>query len=405
MVYEVRLSDAAARVRPSVTLSLGARVSALKAKGERVFALNAGEPDFDTPQWVKEAGKKAIDAGKTKYTPVGGIPELKAAIAEKFKRDNGLEYSSKEIIASAGAKQCLYHAVGALIGPGDELIVPAPYWVSYADMAAIAGGRTVPFATLEERGFALDAGALEKAVTKRTRVLLLNSPNNPTGAVYEKEALEEVADIALRHNLFVISDEVYECLNFTGKPHVSIAAFPGMKERTLVVNAVSKSHSMTGWRLGYAAGPERLIAAMTNLQGACTSNPSSVSQWAALAALNGPAGELEEMRKVFDARRLLMMRELRGVPGTTFAEPKGAFYVFLNISGLLGATWRGRPLGDAARLAEYLLEEWRVAVVPGNDFGSPRHVRLSYATSEKNIVDGVAQLRAAAESLVGKGGA
>ncbi|MEM4390213.1 MAG: pyridoxal phosphate-dependent aminotransferase [Candidatus Micrarchaeia archaeon] len=404
MAYEVRLSDAASSVKPSVTLSLGAKVNALRARGERVFALNAGEPDFDTPQWVKEAGKKAIDAGKTKYTPVGGIPELKAAIAEKFRRDNGLEYSQKEIIASAGAKQCLYHAVGALIGPGEEMVVPAPYWVSYADMATVAGGRVVPCPTVEEEGFALDVEALEHAITPRTRVILLNSPNNPTGAVYEKKVLEQVAEIALKHDLFVISDEVYELLNFTGKPHASIAALAGMKERTLVVNAVSKTYSMTGWRLGYAAGPEKLIAAMTNLQGACTSNPSSISQWAALAALNGPREELEKMKEKFDARRKLMVRELRGIPGTSFAEPQGAFYIFLNIAGLLGAEWEGKPIGDAVRFSEYLLEEWHVAVVPGNDFGSPNHVRLSYATSEQNIKDGVAQLRAAAESLIGKGG-
>jgi len=400
----MRLSKRVLAINDSPTLALGARVKELVKSGRDIIALNAGEPDFDTPRRIKKAAVGALKAGQTKYTPVGGTPELKKAIAEKFERENGLRYAPEEIVAGAGAKQCLFNAFLALLEEGDDILIPSPYWASYADMAALAGARVVPVKCAEGDGFALSAEEVGKAVTPKTKLILLNTPNNPTGAVYDEEELEGVARIARERDIFIIADEIYEHLVYGRARHVSVAGFDGMKERTLVVNGVSKTYSMTGWRLGYAAGPKELIKAMVRLQSQSTSNPSSISQAAAVEALGGPRSELDRMRREFNRRRKLLLGLLGKIPGVRCAEPRGAFYAFPNISAFLGAEWKGGPLGDAGRFSEFLLEEAGVAVVPGNDFGSNSHVRISYAAGEESIARGMERVRVAVEKLAGGGG-
>jgi aspartate aminotransferase len=385
---------------PSSTLAVQAQARALRTQGIDVISFGAGEPDFDTPQRIKDAAIAAMRRGQTKYTEVGGIPELKTAVCAKFKRDNGLDYEPPDVLVSVGAKHTLFNAAVALLNPGDEVLVPQPYWVSYPEQITLIGAVAVAVPTEEGTGFDLDPDRLRAAVTPRTRAVILNSPNNPTGAVFSRAAVEAVARLAVERGLWVISDECYEALTFEGR-HVSIAQLGGdIKARTLVVNTCSKAYAMTGWRIGYAAGPRELIRAMTDVQSQVTSNPSSIAQWAAVEALTGPQDEVAAMAAEFDRRRRIIVAGLNALPGVRCVMPKGAFYAFPNIAGLLG-----RPTADGKRLASstdvtaFLLEQGRVAVVPGLDFGSDAHVRLSYATSEELIREGLARMDRALRRL------
>jgi aspartate aminotransferase len=399
----VTLADRLKTLAPSSTLAVQAKARELRAKGIDVISFGAGEPDFDTPERVKDAAVQAMRRGQTKYTEVGGIVELRAAVCAKLKRDNGLAYEPADVLVSVGAKHTLFNLIVALVNPGDEVLVPSPYWVSYPEQVRLLGGVPVEVATSESTGFDLDPARLAAAVTTRTKLIVVNSPNNPTGAVFSPAALQAVARLAVERGLWIVSDECYEALTFEGR-HVSIASFgPDVRARTLTVNTCSKAYAMTGWRIGYAAGPRELIRAMTDVQSQVTSNPSSIAQWAAVEALTGPQDEVAKMAGEFDRRRRLIVAGLNALPGVRCVMPKGAFYAFANVSGLFGRTWR-RPEG-ALKLASsidvtgFLLEEARVAVVPGKDFGSDAHVRLSYATSDALISEGLARMGAALARL------
>jgi aspartate aminotransferase len=397
------LADRLKTLAPSSTLAVQAKARALRARGIDVISFGAGEPDFDTPERIKEAAVAAMRRGQTKYTEVGGIPELRAAVCAKLKRDNGLDYEPADVLVSCGAKHTLFNIVTALVNPGDEVVVPSPFWVSYPEQVRLLGGVPVPVETREATGFDLDPAAVRAAVTERTRLVVLNSPNNPTGAVFSPEALAAVARVAVERNLWIVSDECYESLTFEGR-HLSIASLGAdVKARTLVVNTCSKAYAMTGWRIGYAAGPREVIRAMTDVQSQVTSNPSSVAQWAAVEALGGPQGEVATMAAEFDRRRRLIVGGLNALPGVSCVMPKGAFYAFANVAGLYGRTWtqdgRSSTLRGSLDVAAFLLEQARVAVVPGLDFGSDAHVRLSYATSEALIREGLARMAAAIKML------
>jgi aspartate aminotransferase len=400
----VVLADRMKTLAPSSTLAVQARAKELRARGVDVISFGAGEPDFDTPERIKDAAVQAMRRGLTKYTEVGGVPELRAAVCAKLKRDNGLDYEPADIVVSVGAKHTLFNVVVALVNPGDEVLVPSPYWVSYPEQARLLGGVPVQVPTSEATGFDLDPDRLAAAVTPRTKLIVLNSPNNPTGAVFSRAALEAVARVAVERRLWVVSDECYEALTFEGR-HLSIASFgPDIKARTIVVNTCSKAYAMTGWRIGYAAGPRALIRAMTDVQSQVTSNPSSIAQWAAVEALTGPQDEVAKMAGEFDRRRRLIIAGLNALPGIRCVLPRGAFYAFANVSGLFGKTWRkpdgaGVSLASSLDVTAFLLEAARVAVVPGRDFGSDAHVRLSYATSDALISEGLARMADALATL------
>jgi len=397
------LADRLKTLAPSSTLAVQAKAKALRARGVDVISFGAGEPDFDTPERIKDAAAQAMRRGQTKYTEVGGVPELRAAVCAKLKRDNGLDYEPADVLVSVGAKHTLFNLVMALVNPGDEVIVPSPYWVSYPEQARLLGGVPVAVPTLEATGFDLDPAALAAAVTPRTKLIVLNSPNNPTGAVFSPAALQAVARLAVERGLWVVSDECYEALTYEGR-HVSIASLGAdVKARTVVVNTCSKAYAMTGWRIGYAAGPRTLIRAMTDVQSQVTSNPSSIAQWAAVEALTGPQDEVAKMAGEFDRRRRLIVEGLNGLPGVRCVMPRGAFYAFPDVSGLFGRTWQrpdgGTTLATSLDVTAFLLEAARVAVVPGRDFGSDAHVRLSYATSDALIREGLARTAAALATL------
>jgi aspartate aminotransferase len=397
------LADRLKTLAPSSTLAVQAKARELRARGIDVISFGAGEPDFDTPERIKNAALQAMRRGQTKYTEVGGVPELRAAVCAKLKRDNGLDYASDEILVSCGAKHTLYNLATALLNPGDELLVPSPFWVSYPEQARLLGAVPVAVETREATGFDLDPDRLRAAVTPRTKLIVLNSPNNPTGAVFSRDALEAVAGLAVERGLWVVSDECYESLTFEGR-HVSIASLgPEIKARTVVVNTCSKAYAMTGWRIGYAAGPRALIRAMTDVQSQVTSNPASVAQWAAVEALSGPQDEVAKMAGEFDRRRRLIIGGLNALPAVSCVMPKGAFYAFANVSGLFGRTWtRGdarTTLKSSLDVTSFLLEAARVAVVPGLDFGSDAHVRFSYATSDALISEGLSRMKAAIATL------
>jgi aspartate aminotransferase len=386
---------------PSSTLAVQAKAKELRARGVDVISFGAGEPDFDTPHRIKEAAIGAMQCGHTKYTEVGGVLELRSAVCAKLKRDQGLDYEPADILVSCGAKHTLFNLMVAVLDPGDEVIVPSPFWVSYPEQVRLVGGVPVVVETVEASGFDLDGERVRRAVTPRTKVIVVNSPNNPTGAVFSRCALEVVAQIALEHDLLVVSDECYEALTFEGR-HLSVASLgPDVKARTLVVNTCSKAYAMTGWRIGYAAGPRALIRAMTDVQSQVTSNPSSIAQYAALEALTGPQDEVAKMAGEFDHRRRLIVRGLNALPHVSCVMPKGAFYAFANVSGLFGRrTPNGQTLGGSTDVTTFLLEQARVAVVPGVDFGSDAHIRLSYATSTDLIREGLARMDAAIRALV-----
>ena len=394
------LAKRLATLAPSATLAVQAKAKEMKSRGIDVISFGAGEPDFDTPERVKDAALQAMRRGQTKYTEVGGIPELRAAACAKFKRDNGLDYEPADVLISCGAKHTLYNIFVALLDPGDEVIVPSPYWVSYPEQVRLLDGVPVPVATREAEGFDLDPDRVAAAVTPRTKIVVLNSPNNPTGAVFSPAALEAVARLAVERQLWLVSDECYEALTFEGR-HVSVASFgPEVKARTIVVNTCSKAYAMTGWRIGFAAGPRPIIRAMTDVQSQVTSNPSSIAQWAAVEALSGPQDEVAKMAGEFDRRRRLIIDGLNALPGVRCVMPKGAFYAFADVSGLFGRRPAGgAPLASSADVTGFLLDAARVAVVPGADFGSDRHIRMSYATSSELIRDGLARMGEAISKL------
>lgn len=394
------LSERAKRIKPSPTLSIDAKAKAMKASGIDIVSFGVGEPDFDTPENIKEAAIKAIKEGFTKYTPVGGIDSLKDAIIEKFNKDNNLNYTREEIIVSCGAKHSLYNIAQALLNPGDEVLIPSPYWVSYPDQVLLNDAIPVFVKTYESDSFMLRPEAIESSITKKTKALILNSPSNPTGLTYDRKTLEKIAEVVLRYGIFVISDEIYEKLTYDGFKHVSIASFDNeIKAKTTVVNGLSKAYAMTGWRVGYAAGPKELIKAMTNIQSQSTSNPTSIAQKAAVEALRGPQDFITVMLAEFDKRRRFLINELNSVPGMSCLAPTGAFYAFPNTSKLYGKSAGERTISSSSDLALYLLEEANVALMHGDAFGDDDHVRLSYATSIEEIKKGVDRIREAVSRL------
>ena len=384
------LSKRAISIGPSPTLGITAKAKKMQAEGIDVIGFGAGEPDFDTPKNIKKAAKKAIDAGFTKYTPTSGIPELKAAICDKLKRDNGLDYGPGEILVSCGAKHAIFNAALVLCDDGDEVILPSPYWVSYPEIVKLAGGKLVVVKTTQKNNFKITPEQLRRAITQKTKLFILNSPSNPTGMIYSKEELQAISEILVESGVYCISDEIYEKLIYDGKEHVSIASLgQGIKKLTIVVNGVSKTYSMTGWRIGYAAGPKEIIEAMSNIQDQSTSNPPSISQKAALEALRGSQESVKKMVEEFAERRNVMVKRLNSMKGIRCFTPDGAFYVFPDVSQLLGKKYGEKIIKDSFSLTELLLTEARVAVVPGAVFGDDRHMRISYAASREDIEKGM----------------
>ena len=381
------LSHNVQRVQPSVTMQISAKAAAMKRDGVDVVALSAGEPDFDTPQNIKDVGIRAIDEGFTKYTtPGSGIIELKEAICRKFERDNGLAYTTDEVIVNNGAKHSLFLAVAALLNPGDEAIIPTPYWVTYSEQPRLVGAEPVIVETSAENGLKLTVDEFRAAITPRTRMLFLCSPSNPSGAVYSRQELAALAELAGEHGVYILSDEIYEKLVYDGAEHHSIAACsPEAKELSIVVNGVSKAYSMTGWRIGYTGANEEIIAGMNKVQSQEVSHPSSISQKAAVEALDGPQDSVEVMRRAFDERRRYMVERLNALEGVECSLPQGAFYAYPDVTAYYGRRAGGRTIENSVLLCEYLLEEARVACVPGAGFGTHDHIRLSYATSMELI--------------------
>ncbi|MEQ8152346.1 MAG: pyridoxal phosphate-dependent aminotransferase [Smithellaceae bacterium] len=396
----MKLAARVAKIKPSETLAITAKANALRAEGRDVIGFGAGEPDFDTPENIKAAAIRAIEAGFTKYTPVGGTDELKDAIIAKLKRDNSLEYKRSQIVVSCGAKHTLYNLAQALFEPGDEVIIPAPYWVSYPDIVVLAGGTPVIVDTLEKDGFKMKPEQLQAAITERTKAVVINSPSNPTGAAYSPEELKALAAVLLDKEIFVICDDIYEKIIYANFPFENIAtAEPKIKDRTIVVNGVSKAYAMTGWRIGYAAGPEQLIAAIIKIQSQNTSNPASISQKAAVEALKGDQEVVGKMVAEFRQRRDAIVKLLNEIDGVKCLSPEGAFYVFPNVSGIYGRSFQGKKITDSTELINYLLDEANVATVPGAAFGNDNHIRLSYATSLKNIEEGLKRIKIAIAKL------
>ena len=388
-----QLSDRLNRLAPSATLAMSQRSNEMMAQGINVINMSVGEPDFMTPDYVKEAGKKAIDDNFSKYSPVPGYLSLRKAIANKLKRENNLNYSASEVIVGTGGKQGVCNTILALVNPGDEVIIPAPYWVSYPQMVKLAGGEPVIVSAGIEQDFKVTVDQLKAAITSKTKLIILCSPSNPTGSVYTKEELEALAKIVLEHNdLFVLSDEIYEHINYIGC-HASIAACEGMKERTIICNGVSKAYAMTGWRLGWVAAPEWIIKGLNKLQGQYTSGTSSVSQMAALAAYEGDQGCVEDFRKAFQRRRDLIVSLAKEVPGLEVNVPEGAFYLFPKCSSYFGKTDGKHVINNSTDFALYLLEEGHVATVAGDAFGSPDYFRMSYATSDDNIIEALSRIK------------
>jgi len=389
-------SQALRRVKPSATIAVSAKARELIRQGRDVISLGAGEPDFDTPDTIKAAAIKAIQEGKTKYTDVDGIPELKAAICAKFERENGLSYKPSQVNVSPGGKPVIYNALVATLSPGDEVIVPAPYWVSYPDMVLLAGGEPVFVATTAKNSFKLQPADLEAAITPRTKWLMLNSPSNPSGAAYSREELQAIADVLLRHpQVWILTDDMYEHLIYDGFEFTTIAQVePKLYDRTLTMNGVSKAYSMTGWRIGYAAGPEPLIKAMAKVMSQSTSNPCSIAQWAAVEALNGPQDFIAERAAIFQTRRDLVVSMLNQASGLFCPTPEGAFYVYPSCEGLIGKTApSGRVIKNDEDFAAELLESEGVAVVHGEAFGLSPFFRISYATSTEVLEDACSRIQ------------
>ncbi|MGV8059608.1 MAG: pyridoxal phosphate-dependent aminotransferase [Smithellaceae bacterium] len=396
----MKLATRVAKIKPSETLAITAKANALRAEGRDVIGFGAGEPDFDTPANIKAAAIRAIEAGFTKYTPVGGTDELKDAVIAKLKRDNALEYKRSQVVVSCGAKHTLYNLAQALFDAGDEVIIPAPYWVSYPDIVVLAGGTPVIVNTLEKDGFKMKPEQLKAAITGNTRAVVINSPSNPTGAAYSPSELKDLAAVLLDKEIYVICDDIYEKIIYADFPFANMAQVePGIKDRTIVVNGVSKAYAMTGWRIGYAAGPEQIIAAIGKIQSQNTSNPASISQKAAVEALNGNQDVVGKMVLEFRKRRDVIVQLLNEIDGVKCLSPEGAFYVFPNVSKIYGRSFQGKKITNSTELIDYLLDEANVATVPGAAFGSDNHIRLSYATSLKNIEEGLKRIKNAIAKL------
>ena len=394
-----QLSSRLNRLAASATLAMSQKSSEMKAQGIDVINMSVGEPDFNTPDHIKAAAQKAIDNNYSKYSPVAGYPDLRKAIVAKLKNENGLDYTAAEISVSNGAKQCVCNAVLALVDDGDEVIIPAPYWVSYPQMVKLAGGTPVIVPAGFEQDFKMTAQQLEEAITPKTRMLILCSPSNPTGSVYTAEELAALAEVILKHDdLFVLADEIYEHINYTGK-HASIASIPGMKERSIIINGVSKAYAMTGWRIGFAAAPEWIIKGLNKLQGQYTSGPCSVSQKAAEEAYVASQQCVEDMRIAFERRRNLIVELAKDIPGLEVNVPQGAFYLFPKCSSFFGKTDGKRVINDSSDLAMYLLEEGHVATVGGDAFGDPECFRMSYATSDDNIREAMKRIKTCLSKL------
>lgn len=387
------LSNRLNRLAPSQTLAMSQKSGEMKAQGIDVINMSVGEPDFNTPDHIKEAAKKAVDENFSRYSPVPGYMDLRKAIVAKLKNENNLEYTTSEILVSSGAKQSVCNTVMALVNDGEEVIIPAPYWVSYPQMVKLAGGTPVIVNAGFEQNFKMTPEQLEVAITPKTRMLILCSPSNPTGSVYTKDELEALAEVIKRHDdLFVLADEIYEHINYVGK-HESIAQFPGMKERTIIVNGVSKAYAMTGWRIGFIAAPEWIVKGCNKLQGQYTSGPCSVSQKAAEAAYTTSQECVETMRKAFERRRDLIVKLAKEIPGLEVNCPQGAFYLFPKCSGFYGKSYEGKTINNSTDLAMFLLEEGHVATVGGDAFGDPECFRMSYATSDDNIREAMRRIK------------
>lgn len=389
------VSKKVGEIAPSLTLEITAKAKKLKAEGVSIIGFGAGEPDFNTPEYITNAAKHALDIGFTKYTPAAGMPELKEAICKKFLKDNGLSYEPSQIVVSTGAKSSLFHAICAMVDESDEVILPSPYWLTYPELVKLAGGKTVFIKTTANDGYKMTAEQFSAAVTDKTKLLILNSPNNPTGAVYSEKELSAIAKVCEEKGLYVISDEIYEKLVYGGEKHVSIAALsPYMKEHTVVVNGMSKSYSMTGWRIGYLAAPKDIAKAVSSMQSHTTSNACSIAQYASVAALESEESDkfIEKMQKTFDERRIYMVKTLQEIKGVVLPEPKGAFYVFADVSAFYGKSFQDEKVTGSLSFAELALKKG-VAVVPGIAFGDDDCIRLSYAISIEDIKEGLKRLK------------
>jgi aspartate aminotransferase len=395
-----QLADRTKLIKPSVTLAIAAKAGKLRAEGVDVTNFSAGEPDFDTPEHIKAAAVTALRKGMTKYTDVKGIEPLREAIADSYRREHDLSYRKEDVLVSCGAKHSIYNILQAVVNPGDEVVIPAPYWVSYSDMALLAGGAPTTIPSAESGGFRIKPEQLGAALTPRTKVFLLNSPCNPTGATYDRDELLALARVLEKHNCLILVDDIYEKIVYDDfQVHNILTLAPHLRDRTILINGVSKSYAMTGWRIGYALGPSDVIAAAGKIQSQSTSNPTSIAQAAALEAIRGPQDEVAVMVREFQKRRDVIVDRLNAIDGITCRKPEGAFYVFPNVNGLLNRIGRGKKLSSPCDVADYLLEEAKVAVVPGEDFGSPEHIRFSYATSLEDIEKGCARVRQAVMKL------
>ena len=394
------LSNRARNLKPSPTLAITAKAKSMTAQGIHVISFGAGEPDFDTPDNIKKAAIRAIESGFTKYTAAGGIDELKDAVIEKFRRDNRLAFKRSEILISCGGKHAIYNLAQALFDRGDEVIIPAPYWVSYPAIVELANAIPVVIETEEKNDFKVTPEDLFRAITPKTKALVLNSPSNPTGSAYTRGDLEKIAEIAVTKNIFVLSDEIYEKIVYDGFTFASIASLgEEVRKRTIIVHGVAKTYSMTGWRIGYTAGPEEIVTAMSNIQSQSTSNPNSIAQKASVEALLGPQQEVDRMVSAFDQRRTYIVDRLNGMKGVSCYKPVGAFYVFPNFSSYHGRSYQGKKIVNSSDLAAFLLEVARVAVVPGIEFGAGAFQRLSYATSMEDIREGLNRIEEALTKL------
>jgi aspartate aminotransferase len=395
-----KLAQRTQGIKPSVTLAISAKAGKLRAEGIEVANFSAGEPDFDTPEHIKAAAVEALRSGMTKYTDVKGIEPLRDAVSKKYQREFGLNYRKEDVLVSCGAKHSLYNVLQAVVDPGDEVVIPAPYWVSYSDMALLAGGVSRIIATDERSEFRISADQLAATLTERARVFILNSPCNPTGATYERDELLAIGRVLEKHDCLIISDDIYEKIIYDGvRFHNLVELCPALRERTIIINGVSKSYAMTGWRIGYAIGPADIIAAAAKIQSQSTSNPTSIAQAAALEAIRGKQDDVTAMVNEFHKRRDAIVQRLNSIPGIRCLKPQGAFYVFPNVSGLFGKTFQGKTLTAPCDVADFLLEQAKAAVVPGEDFGSKEHVRFSYATALEEIETGCARIRDAMASL------
>ena len=389
----LNLSEKGLKISPSVTLEITAKAKSMKADGIDVVSFGAGEPDFNTPENIRKEGIRAIEEGLTKYTPASGIVQLKEAVCKKFKEENNLDYTPKNIIISSGAKHSISNALMAILNPGDEVIIAVPYWVSYPQMVKISGGTPVFIHTKEENDFKFTISDLNKVLNDKTKAIILNSPSNPTGSIYTEKELSEIADWAVKNNIFVISDEIYERLVYDGE-HTSIASInDDIKNQTIVINGMSKAYAMTGWRIGYAAANEEIVKVMSNIQSHTTSNPCSISQYASVKGLLGDQSDVEKMKEQFEKRRDYMVDTINSIKGISCRKPKGAFYIMVNISQLKGTTIKGNKIESSLDFAKALLDEAKVAVIPGIGFGDDDYIRLSYATSMENIEEGLKRIK------------